>query len=152
VLGEGLKGRFVLGLGAAVLNPTTASSVSSSFKASAVSAISVRSVSGAARPRGSARSEYDRLPSARSRLRAASDPVHAGAFEAEGIFARFVRASEPRITGQAAAWTDGVVALRAREITTRADRVNAILAEFGAEAAVLDAVIAAGVALLLGSI
>jgi hypothetical protein len=48
---------------------------------------------------------------------------------------RIVRASEPRMTGEASAWTDGVEALRAREVEARGDGVNGILAEFGAEAA-----------------
>jgi hypothetical protein len=47
--------------------------------------------------------------------------------------ARIVRASEPRMTGQACAWADGVDALRAREITTRAEGVNGTLAEFAVD-------------------
>lgn len=49
---------------------------------------------------------------------------------------RIAQASEPRMTGQASAWSDGVDALRAREISTRTGGVNGILVEFGAEAAV----------------
>jgi len=45
-VGRGVKGQYVLGFGASVLNPTTASSVSSNFKASAVSGAGSRSEAG----------------------------------------------------------------------------------------------------------
>jgi hypothetical protein len=47
--------------------------------------------------------------------------------------ARIARASEPRMTGQQTAWSDGVAALQAREVATRAGGTNAILVEFGVE-------------------
>lgn len=54
--------------------------------------------------------------------------------------ARLSRASEPRMTGQPSAWSDGVDHLREQENATRSGGVQAILVEFGAEeAAVPDA-------------
>ena len=47
--------------------------------------------------------------------------------------ARLVRAREPRLTDLASRWTDGADAVQAREMTTRAAGVNAILVEFGVE-------------------
>jgi hypothetical protein len=50
---------------------------------------------------------------------------------------RLARASEPRMTGRPSAWSDGVDHLREQESATRAGGVEAILVEFGAEAAVV---------------
>lgn len=51
--------------------------------------------------------------------------------------ARLARASEPRMTGQPSAWNDGVDHLREQESATRSGGLQAILVEFGAEAAVV---------------